>query len=130
MDSVRARSSPDRMTSYPASLFDVGNPSRMTCSNCSPVGDCSRSPTSDPDDREAPSTRKVHHSSLCSFPSQVGRWGNSTTKSTITCHFMDNLSWYSISYSLNSRAHWCILPDISGLCRILRRSWSVSMTIG
>ncbi|KAL6333061.1 hypothetical protein AAG906_028244 [Vitis piasezkii] len=51
------------MTSYSASLLEAGNPSRMACSRCSPVGDCSRSPTPDPDDREAPSTRKVHHSS-------------------------------------------------------------------
>ncbi|RVX18517.1 hypothetical protein CK203_006776 [Vitis vinifera] len=31
---------------------------------CSPVGDCSRSPTPEPDEREAPSTRRVHHSCL------------------------------------------------------------------
>ncbi|RVX21416.1 hypothetical protein CK203_001728 [Vitis vinifera] len=61
-DRARARSNPDRMTSYSASLLEAGNPSRIACSRCSPVGDCSKSPTPDPDDREAPSTRKVHHS--------------------------------------------------------------------
>ncbi|RVW56790.1 hypothetical protein CK203_082750 [Vitis vinifera] len=49
----RARSNPDKMASYSASLLEAGNPSRMACSRCSPVGDCSRSPTPDPDDREA-----------------------------------------------------------------------------
>ncbi|RVX11010.1 hypothetical protein CK203_013253 [Vitis vinifera] len=49
------------MASYSASLLEAGNPNRMACSRCYPVGDCSRSPTLDPDDREAPSTRKVHH---------------------------------------------------------------------
>ncbi|RVW68783.1 hypothetical protein CK203_060954 [Vitis vinifera] len=61
-DRVRARSNPDRMALYSASLLEAGNPSQMACSKCSPVGDCSRSPTPNPDDREAPSTRKVHHS--------------------------------------------------------------------
>ncbi|KAL6321307.1 hypothetical protein AAG906_016341 [Vitis piasezkii] len=56
---ARARSNPDKMTSYSASLLEAGNPSRMACSRCSPVGDCSRSPTPDPDDREAPSTYKA-----------------------------------------------------------------------
>ncbi|RVW33123.1 hypothetical protein CK203_111165 [Vitis vinifera] len=31
--------------------LEAGNPSRMNCSRCSPVGDRSRSPTPDPDDR-------------------------------------------------------------------------------
>ncbi|RVW98098.1 hypothetical protein CK203_029017 [Vitis vinifera] len=57
-DRARARSNPDKMASYSASLLEAGNPSRMTYSRCSPVGDCSRSPTPDLDDREAPSTRK------------------------------------------------------------------------
>ena len=130
MDSASARSNPDKMASYSASLFDAGNPSRMACSSCSPVGDCSSSPTPNPDDREAPSTRKVHRSSLSGFPSRAGHWGDSTTKSTITCHFMDNLDRYSIPYSLNSMAHWSILLDRSGLCKMLRRGWSVSMTTG
>ena len=63
-DRTRARSNPDRMASYSASLLEAGNPSRMACSKCSPVGDCSRSPTPEPDEREAPSTRRVHHSCL------------------------------------------------------------------
>ncbi|KAL6332865.1 hypothetical protein AAG906_017132 [Vitis piasezkii] len=33
------------MASYSASLLETGNPNRMACSRCSPVGDCSRSPT-------------------------------------------------------------------------------------
>ncbi|RVW28609.1 hypothetical protein CK203_100861 [Vitis vinifera] len=66
-----ARFSPDIMASYSTLLFDARNPSRMACSNCSPVEDCSRSPTPDPDDREAPSTRKVHHSFLCGSPSRA-----------------------------------------------------------
>ncbi|RVX08479.1 hypothetical protein CK203_014135 [Vitis vinifera] len=61
-DSARARSNPDRMASYSASLLDAENPSRMACSRCSPVGDCNKSPTPEPDEREAPSTRRVHHS--------------------------------------------------------------------
>ncbi|RVW26961.1 hypothetical protein CK203_098767 [Vitis vinifera] len=60
-DRARARSNPDRMASYSASLLEAGNPDRMACSRCSPIGGCSRSPTPDPNDREAPSTRKVHH---------------------------------------------------------------------
>ena len=130
MDSAKARFSPDRMASYSTSLFAAGNPSRMACSSCSPVGDCSRSPTPNPDNQEAPSTCKVHHSFLCGSPSRAGRWGDSTTKSTITCPFMDNLGWYSIPYSLNSMAYWSILPDRSDLCKMLRRFWSVSMTTG
>ncbi|RVW91247.1 hypothetical protein CK203_031747 [Vitis vinifera] len=63
-DKARARSNPDRMASYSASLLDAENPSRMACSRCSPVGDCSKSPTPEPDEREAPSTRRVHHSCL------------------------------------------------------------------
>ena len=119
MDSARARFSPDRMASYSTLLFDAGNPSRMACSNCSPVEDCSRSPTPDPDDREAPSTRKVHHSFLCGSLSRVGHWGDSTTKSAITCPFMDNLGWYLIPYSFDSMAYWSILSDRSGLYKML-----------
>ncbi|RVX06308.1 hypothetical protein CK203_027553 [Vitis vinifera] len=63
-DRARARSNPDRMASYSASLLEAGNPSRMACSKCSPVGDYSSSPTPEPDEREAPSTRRVHHSFL------------------------------------------------------------------
>ena len=118
------------MASYSASLFDARNLNRMAYSSYSLLEDCSRSPTSDLDNREAPSTHKVHHFSLCDSPSRAGHWGDSTTKLAITCPFMDNLSRYSIPYSLNSMAHWSILPDISGLCRMLRRGRSVSMTTG
>ncbi|RVW14317.1 hypothetical protein CK203_099092 [Vitis vinifera] len=79
------------MTSYSASLLEAGNPSRMDCSRCSPVGDCSRSPTPDPDDREAPSTRKVHHSSSLGSLCGMGLQEYSSTKSAITWPFMDNL---------------------------------------
>ncbi|KAL6329199.1 hypothetical protein AAG906_014808 [Vitis piasezkii] len=113
-DSASARSNSNRMVSYSASLFDSGNPSRMACFSCSPVGDCSSSPTLDPDDRETPSTCKVHYSTLSSSPSRAA----------ITCHFMDKLDRYSIPYSLNSMAHCSILLDRSSLCRILRRDWS------
>ncbi|RVW72058.1 hypothetical protein CK203_054046 [Vitis vinifera] len=44
------------MASYSASLLAAGNPNRMACSKCSPVGDCSRRPYSGSYDREAPST--------------------------------------------------------------------------
>ncbi|RVW41143.1 hypothetical protein CK203_069845 [Vitis vinifera] len=64
-DRARARSNPDRMASYSASLFKAGNPSRMACSRCSPIGDCSRSPTPDPDDHEAPSTPFFRLSLVC-----------------------------------------------------------------
>ena len=60
-DRARARSNPDKIASYSASLLEAENPSRMACSKCSPVGDCSKSPIPEPDDREAPSTRRVHH---------------------------------------------------------------------
>ena len=128
-DSVSAMSNSNRMASYSASLFNVGNPKWMACSSCSPIGDYSSSPTPDPNDREVPSTCKVHHSALSNSPSQAGRWEDSTTKLAITCHFMDSLDQYSIPYSLNSMAHWSILLDRSGLCGMLRRDWSVSMTI-
>ena len=116
---MSARSNPDKMASYSTSLFDTGNPSWMACSSCSLVRDCSSSLTPDPDDREAPSTRKVHHFSLSGSPSRAGRWGDSTIKLAITCHFIDNIGRYSIPYSLNSMAHWSILPDKFGLCRML-----------
>ncbi|KAL6333602.1 hypothetical protein AAG906_028787 [Vitis piasezkii] len=112
-NSASARSNPNRMASYSALLFNAGNPSRMACSSCSPVGNCSSSPTPNPDEQEALSTCKVHHSAL-----------DSTTKSSITCPFMDSLTQYSIPYSLNSMAHWSILPDRSGLYRMLQRGWS------
>ncbi|KAL6319765.1 hypothetical protein AAG906_036823 [Vitis piasezkii] len=86
----------------PGFVFLLYGIDRMACSNCSLVEDCSSSPTPDPDDREAPSTCKVHHSVLSNSPPRAGCWGDSTTKSAITCPFMDNLGRYSIPYSLNS----------------------------
>lgn len=108
----------DRMASYSASLLNVRNLSRMTCSNCSPIGDRRKRPTSDPEDWEASSTYKVHHPSLPDSMPRAGCWGTLAMKSTITCPFMDNLDWYSIPYSLNSMAHFSILSDRSGLCKI------------
>ena len=127
-DRARARFNPDKMASYSASLLEAGKPSRMACSRCSPVGDYSRSPTPDPDDREAPSTRKVHHSFSVDSCRWLGFREYSSTKSTITWPFMDNLGWNSIPNSLNSIAHCSILLVKSGLCRMLRRGWSVSTT--
>ena len=130
MESAKARFNPDRTTSYSVSLFDVGNPSRMACSSCSPVGDFRRWPTSDPDDREVPSIYKIHHPALPDSELWVGYRGTSTMKLAMACPFMNNLGWYSNSYSLNFMTHWSILSDMFGLCKILRRGWSVSMTIG
>ncbi|RVW15436.1 hypothetical protein CK203_094702 [Vitis vinifera] len=90
-DRVRVRSNTDMMVSYSASLLEAGNPSRMACPRCSPVGDCSRSPTPDPDDREAPSTRKVHHSFSLGSLRWIGLREYSSTKSAITWPFMDSL---------------------------------------
>ncbi|RVW56003.1 hypothetical protein CK203_106361 [Vitis vinifera] len=100
------------------------------CSRCSPVGDCNKSPTPEPDEREAPSTRRVHHS--CSLDSWcwLGLREYSSTKSAITWPFLDNLGWNSIPNSLNSMAHCSIRPVKSGLCRMLRRGWSVSTITG
>ncbi|KAL6319831.1 hypothetical protein AAG906_036896 [Vitis piasezkii] len=109
--SASTRFNPNIMASYSASLFDAENSNRMACSNCSPIRDCRRSPTLDPNDREAPSTY----------------WGTSAMKSAMTYPFMDNLGWYSISYLLNSMAHFSILPDRFGLCKILRRGWLLSV---
>ncbi|RVW81468.1 hypothetical protein CK203_035182 [Vitis vinifera] len=99
-DRARARSNPDKMASYSASLLEAENPSRMACSKCSPVGDCSRSPTPEPDEREAPSTRRVHHSCLLDSWCWLGLREYSSTKSAITWPFMDNLGWNSIPNSL------------------------------
>ena len=129
-DSASARSNPHRMASYSASLFYAGNLSQMACSNCLLVGDCRRSLTLDPKDQEAPSTHKVHHSTFSDSPPWTSCWEDSTTKSVMTCSFMDSLGWYSISYSLNFMAHCNILPDRSSLCRMLRRGWSISTTTG
>ena len=60
---VAARHNPDRMASYSASLFEVGKSRRMDCSNHSSVGALRRSPTPNPDEREAPSTCRDHQSS-------------------------------------------------------------------
>ena len=127
---MNARFNPNRMASYSASLFDAGNLSRMAYSNCSPVGDFRRRSTPDSDDRETPSTCKVHHPTLHDSMFWAGCRGTSAMKLAMTCPFMDSLGWYSISYSLNSMAYLSILPDRSGLCKILRRGWSVSTTTG
>ena len=124
-ESANVRFNLDRMASYSASLFDVGYPSRIACSSCSSAGDFRRRPTPDPNDQEASSTCKIYHPDLPNSMLWVGCRGISTMKSTMTCPFMDNLSWYSISYSLNSMAHWSILPYMFGLCKIL--DWSQNM---
>ena len=121
-----ARFSLDRMASYSASLLDAGNPSWITCSSCSPVGDCKRRLTSDPEIREAPSTWRIPYPSLLGSASREGCWGISVMKSAMTYPFMDNLCWYLILYSLNFMTHFSILPDRSGLCKILLSGWFVS----
>ena len=69
-----ARPNPDRMTSYSASLFEAGKSRRMDCSSRSPVGVLRRSPTPDPDGREAPSTSRHHQSSrVDSLSAVLGR---------------------------------------------------------
>ncbi|RVW51927.1 hypothetical protein CK203_067948 [Vitis vinifera] len=50
-ENASARFNLDIIASYSASLLDAGNPSRMGCSNCSPIGDRRRRPTPDPEDR-------------------------------------------------------------------------------
>ena len=72
------------MASYLASLLDDGNLSQMACSNCSLVGDYKRRPTMDPEDRETPSTCKVHHPSLPDLLSREGCRGTSAMKSVMT----------------------------------------------
>ena len=86
-----ARFSLDRMASYSVSLLDVGNPSRMACSSCSPIGDRRRGPILNPEVQEALSTKRIHHPSLPGSLSWEGCWGISAIKSTMTCPFMDNL---------------------------------------
>ena len=83
-DRARARSNPDKIASYSASLLEAENPSRMAYSKCSPVGDCSRSPIPELDEREAPSTRRVHHSFLLDSLCWLGLREYSITKSAIT----------------------------------------------
>ena len=129
-ESANVRFNPDKMALYSASLLDARNLSRMACSNYSPIGDCKRRPTLDPEVQETSSTCRVHHPSLPDSISRGGCWRTSAMKSTMTCHFMDNLGWYSIPYSLNSMAHFNILPDRSSLCKILLRGWLVNTTIG
>ena len=129
-ESASVRFNPDMMASYSVSLLDAENSSRMACSNCSLVDDHKKRPTPDPEDRQAPLTYRVYHPSLPGFLCQEGCWGTSAMKSTMTCHLIDNLDWYSISYSLNSMAHFSILPNRSGLCKMLMKGWLVSTTIG
>lgn len=119
-EKASARHSLDMIASYSTSLLNVGNPSRMACSNYSLIGVCRRRPTSDPDARDAPSTLRIHHPSLHGSVS-CEDWGVSAIKSAITWLFMDNLGWYLIPYSLKSIAHLSILPDRSSLCKILLR---------
>ncbi|RVW41938.1 hypothetical protein CK203_081586 [Vitis vinifera] len=76
--------------------FQQGTPTGWIAPDVLPVGDCRRSPTSDPNDREAPSTRKVHHSSYLGSLCWMGLREYSSTKSAITWPFMDNLGWNSI----------------------------------
>ena len=78
-----ARLNPDRMTSYSASLFDVGNPNWINCSSCSLVGDLRKRPTPDPNDWEAPSTCKIHHLVLPNSVPWIGCWGTSAMKSAM-----------------------------------------------
>ena len=83
-ESASGRFTPGRMASYLASLLDDGNLSRMTYSNCSLVGDYKRRPTMDPEDRETPSTCKVHYPSLPGLLSREGFRGTSAMKSVMT----------------------------------------------
>lgn len=73
----------DNIASYSASLFDAKNPSRTAYSICSPVGDCRKSPTPEPNARDAPSTWRIHHPSLSDSASWED-WGIFAMKSTIT----------------------------------------------
>lgn len=64
MERAIARLRSDIMTLYFVSLFDVGNSKQIDCSSCFLVGDSRRRPTLDLDDRETPSTWKIHHPDL------------------------------------------------------------------
>lgn len=55
-DKVRARFNPTRIASYSTSLLEAGNLSRITCSNCSSVGDCKKRLIPAPEIWDAPST--------------------------------------------------------------------------
>ena len=126
VDRVRAKSNPTSIAFYSALLLEIGNPSRTTCSNYSSVGDCKRRPIPDPETRDALLTWRIHHPFLRDLASWDDFWGISVIKSVMTCPFMASLGWYLIMYSLNYMAHLSILPDRSGLCKILLSGWLVS----
>jgi len=55
--------------------------------------------------------------------------GSSITKSARTCAFKLVLVRYSISYSLNSMAHFASQPDWVGLCRMILIGWDIIITM-
>ena len=123
---VRARLNLARMASYLASLVEVGNPSRIACSNCSLVGDYKGRPILDPKGRDTPSKCSIYHPFLREFAHLWSFWGVSAMKSVMIYPFIASLGWYLILYSLSSMAYLSILSYRSGLCRMPLSGWFVS----
>ena len=114
-------------SSYSASLLEAWKPNLRAYSVSIPSGEVRISPTSLPWALVAPSTDNL----------QMGRsdanWVasvdcarvNSMMKSAKICPFTAVLSFYLMSNSLNSIAHFISLPEVSGLCSICFIGYSV-----
>jgi len=119
---------PAMRASYSDSLFDALNPNRNDCSMTSPVGEVICIPTLDPCRLEEPSTWRSHFL-LELVPSRYAN-GSSITKSARIYAFKLVLVQYSISYSLNSMAHFASRLDWIRLCRMVLIGWDAISTMG
>ena len=118
---------PTRIASYSTSLLDAGKSNCIICSIFSPVGALSCKPILAPFCREAPSTLRIHQSTL---PGSVSCWGIFAKKFVNICSFIAKKGLYWIPNSLSSIAHQAILLDMLGLCMVLLKGRLVSTTIG
>ena len=126
-DTEIVRSTPARIASYSASLLDVGKSNRIAYSILSSVGALSCKPKLAPICREAPSTLRIHQSTLLESTSC---WGISTKKSANINSFIAKWGLYRIPNSLSSIARQAILLDKSGLFIVHYKGRLVSTMIG
>ena len=121
------RSIPARIASYSISLLDTRKSNCIARSILSPVRALSCKPTPAHVCRGVPSTLRIHQSAL---PGSVSCWGILAKKFVNICPFITKWGLYWIPNSLILIAHLAILPDMSGLCMVLRKGRLVSMMIG
>ena len=104
--------------SYSASLLEAWNPNLSAYSMSIPSGEVKIKLSPLPCAFVAPSTESFHMGrSVRAWVFSVGSAEvNSMTKSARTYPFIAVFSLYLMSNSLNSMAHFIILPEVSGLC--------------